>query len=120
MKYIQCKVMRDAPATEQDYLIMDETVPKVLAALIESTDYLLTYIAEDDVEAGEVWVAPYGKGPRIVVTTDVTPELSDSINYRKLLKRVKQFQSYFKMTITSTDLKNTIISLFSTICNSEI
>lgn len=90
MKYIQCKVMRDAPATEQDYLIMDETVPKVLAALVDSTDYLLTYIAEDDVEAGEVWVAPYGKGTRIVVTTDVTPELSDSINYRKLLKRVKK------------------------------
>lgn len=91
MKYIQCKVMRDVPATEQDYLIMDETVPKVLAALIDSTDYLLTYIAEDDVEAGEVWVAPYGKkSTRIVVTTDVTPELSDSINYRKLLKRVKK------------------------------
>ena len=82
--------MRNVPATEQDYLVMDQSVPKVLAALIDSTDYLLTYIAEDDVEAGEVWVAPYGKSTRIVVTTDVTPELSDSINYRKLLKRVKK------------------------------
>ena len=60
MKCIQCKVFKDIPASEQEYFDMKTNIPQILSMLIESNDYVLTYLAEDDVQPGEIWVAPYG------------------------------------------------------------
>lgn len=88
MKYMVCKVFKDVPKNEVEYLNMRDTIPAVLTALHESNDYRLTYLAEDDVEADEVWVAPYGKRECIVVTEEVTTEISEEITYRPLTRKI--------------------------------
>lgn len=88
MKYMTCKVFREVPKNEEKYLNMRDTIPAVLKALYEVNDYRLTYLAEDNVEAGEVWVAPYGKRTCIVVTEEVTTEISEDITYRPLTRKI--------------------------------
>lgn len=88
MKYMICKVFREVPKNEEEYLNMRDTIPAVLKALHEMNEYRLTYLAEDNVEAGEVWVAPYGKRTCIVVTEEVTTEISEDITYRPLTRKI--------------------------------
>lgn len=88
MKYMTCKVFREVPKNEEEYLNMRDTIPAVLTALHEMNEYRLTYLAEDNVEAGEVWVAPYGKRTCIVVTEAVTDEISEEITYRPLTRKI--------------------------------
>lgn len=88
MKYTICKVFREVPKNEEEYLNMRDTIPAVLKALHEMNEYRLTYLAEDNVEAGEVWVAPYGKRTCIVVTEEVTTEISEDITYRPLTRKI--------------------------------
>lgn len=88
MKYIQCKVFKDIPASEQEYFDMKANIPQILSMLIESNDYFLTYLAEDDVQPGEIWIAPYGKRTKIVVAGDVTDDIKDDIAYRELIKKI--------------------------------
>lgn len=52
MKYMTCKVFREVPKNEEEYLNMRDTIPAVLKALHEMNEYRLTYLAEDNVEAG--------------------------------------------------------------------
>lgn len=88
MKYMTCKVFKEVPKNEEEYLNMRDTIPAVLKALHEMNEYRLTYLAEDNVEAGEVWVAPYGKRTCIVVTEEVTTEISEDITYRPLTRKI--------------------------------
>lgn len=88
MKYMTCKVFREVPKNEEEYLNMRDTIPAVLKALNEMNEYRLTYLAEDNVEAGEVWVAPYGKRTCIVATEEVTTEISEDITYRPLTRKI--------------------------------
>lgn len=88
MKYMTCKVFREVPKNEEEYLNMRDTIPAVLKALHEMNEYRLTYLAEDNVEAGEVWVAPCGKRTCIVVTEEVTTEISEDITYRPLTRKI--------------------------------
>lgn len=88
MKYMTCKVFREVPKNEEEYLNMRDTIPAVLKALHEMNEYRLSYLAEDNVEAGEVWVAPYGKRTCIVVTEEVTTEISEDITYRPLTHKI--------------------------------
>lgn len=88
MKYMTCKVFREVPKNEEEYLNMRDTIPTVLKALHEMNEYRLTYLAEDNVEAEEVWVAPYGKRTCIVVTEEVTTEISEDITYRPLTRKI--------------------------------
>lgn len=88
MKYMTCKVFREVPKNEEEYLNMRDTIHAVLKALHEMNEYRLTYLAEDNVEAGEVWVAPYGKRTCIVVTEEVTTEISEDITYRPLTRKI--------------------------------
>ena len=39
MKYMTCKVFKDVPKSEDEYLNMRDTIPAVLKALLESNDY---------------------------------------------------------------------------------
>lgn len=88
MKYMTCKVFREVPKNEEEYLNMRDTILAVLKALHEMNEYRLTYLADDNVEAGEVWVAPYGKRTCIVVTEEVTTEISEDITYRPLTRKI--------------------------------
>lgn len=88
MKYVQCKVFRDMPLNEAEFLGMQENLPAVLQAIHNANDYVLTYLAEDDAQFGEVWVAPYGKSTRIVVVQDETDDIKEDINYRELIKKI--------------------------------
>lgn len=88
MKYVQCKVFRDMPLNEAEFLGMQENLPAVLQAMHNANDYVLTYLAEDDAQFGEVWVAPYGKSTRIVVVQDETDDIREDINYRELIKKI--------------------------------
>lgn len=88
MKYVQCKVFRDMPLNEAEFLGMQENLPAVLQAMHNANDYVLTYLANDDAQFGEVWVAPYGKSTRIVVVQDETDDIREDINYRELIKKI--------------------------------
>lgn len=88
MKYVQCKVFKDMPLNEAEFLGMQENLPAVLQAVHNANDYVLTYLANDDAQFGEVWVAPYGKSTRIVVVQDETDEIKEDINYRELIKKI--------------------------------
>ena len=88
MKYVQCKVFRDMPLNEAEFLGMQENLPAVLQAMHNANDYVLTYLAEDDAQFGDVWVASYGKSTRIVVVQDETDDIREDINYRELIKKI--------------------------------
>ena len=88
MKYVQCRVFRDMPLNEAEFLGMQENLPAVLQAMHDANDYVLTYLAEDDAQFGDVWVAPYGKSTRIVVVQDETDDIREDINYRELIKKI--------------------------------
>lgn len=88
MKYVNCKVFKDMPLNEAEFLGMQENLPAVLQAMHNANDYVLTYLAEDDAQFGEVWVAPYGKSTRIVVVQDDTDDIKEDINYRELIKKI--------------------------------
>ena len=88
MKYVQCKVFKDMPLNEAEFLGMQENLPAVLQAMHNANDYVLTYLANDDAQFGDVWVAPYGKSTRIVVVQDETDEIREDINYRELIKKI--------------------------------
>ena len=88
MKYVNCKVFKDMPLNEAEFLGMQENLPAVLQAMHNANDYVLTYLAEDDAQFGEVWVTPYGKSTRIVVVQDETDEIKEDINYRELIKKI--------------------------------
>lgn len=88
MKYVNCKVFKDMPLNEAEFLGMQENLPAVLQAMYNANDYVLTYLAEDDAQFGDVWVAPYGKSTRIVVVQDETDDIREDINYRELIKKI--------------------------------
>lgn len=88
MKYVHCKVFKDMPLNEAEFLGMQENLPAVLQAMHNSNDYVLTYLANDDAQFGEVWVAPYGKSTRIVVVQEETDDIREDINYRELIKKI--------------------------------
>lgn len=88
MKYVHCKVFKDMPLNEADFLGMQENLPAVLQAMHNANDYVLTYLANDDAQFGEVWVAPYGKSTRIVVVQEETDDIREDINYRELIKKI--------------------------------
>lgn len=88
MKCVQCKVFKDMPLNEAEFLGMQENLPAVLQAMHNANDYVLTYLAEDDAQFGDVWVAPYGKSTRIVVVQDETDDIREDINYRELIKKI--------------------------------
>lgn len=88
MKYVQCKVFKDMPLNEAEFLGMQENLPAVLQAVHNANDYVLTYLANNDAQFGEVWVAPYGKSTRIVVVQDETDDIKEDINYRELIKKI--------------------------------
>lgn len=88
MKYVHCKVFKDMPLNEAEFLGMQENLPAVLQAMHNANDYVLTYLANDDAEFGDVWVAPYGKSTRIVVVQEETDDIREDINYRELIKKI--------------------------------
>ena len=88
MKYVNCKVFKDMPLNEAEFLGMQENLPAALQAMHNANDYVLTYLAEDDAQFGDVWVAPYGKSTRIVVVQDETDDIREDINYRGLIKKI--------------------------------
>ena len=88
MKYVQCRVFRDMPLNEAEFLGMQENLPAVLQAMHNANDYVLTYLANDDAQFGDVWVAPYGKSTRIVVVQEETDDIREDINYRELIKKI--------------------------------
>lgn len=88
MKYVHCKVFKDMPLNEAEFLGMQENLPAVLQAMHNANDYVLTYLANDDAQFGDVWVAPYGKSTRIVVVQEETDDIREDINYRELIKKI--------------------------------
>lgn len=89
-KYVQVKVFKDTPRSEEEYKMMMETIPDIIKKLHETNDYFLTYLTDDEIVKGDVYVAPYGKQSRIVVVereadeSDIKPE----INYRPLTRKI--------------------------------
>lgn len=88
MKYVHCKVFKDMPLNEAEFLGMQENLPAVLQAMHNANDYVLTYLADDDAQFGDVYVAPYGKSTRIVVVQEETDDIREDINYRELIKKI--------------------------------
>ena len=88
MKYVHCKVFKDMPLNEAEFLGMQENLPAVLQAMHNANDYVLTYLANDDAQFGDVWVAPYGKSTRIAVVQEETDDIREDINYRELIKKI--------------------------------
>ena len=88
MKYVTCKVFKDMPLNEAEFLGMQENLSAVLQATHNANDYVLTYLANDDAQFGDVWVAPYGKSTRIVVVQEETDDIREDINYRDLIKKI--------------------------------
>lgn len=90
MKYVNVKVFRDMPKDEKEYSQMKELMPNMLKKLYETCNYTLTYLIEDEIVAGDVYIAPYGKRSKIVVIeceADASTIKSD-INYRPLLRKI--------------------------------
>lgn len=89
-KYVQVKVFRDIPKDETEYRQVIKTIPEMIRKLHEANDYMLTYLTDDEIVEGAVYVAPYGKQTRIVVVqSEADPdEIKSDINYRHLIKKI--------------------------------
>ena len=72
-KYVQVRVFKDVPRSEEEYKMMMETIPDMIKKVYDANDYILTYLIDDEIVKGDVYVAPYGK-----------PE----INYRPLTRKI--------------------------------
>lgn len=89
-KYVQVRVFKDVPRSEEEYKMMMETIPDMIKKVYDANDYILTYLIDDEIVKGDVYVAPYGKQSRIVVVereadeSDIKPE----INYRLLTRKI--------------------------------
>lgn len=89
-KYVQVRVFKDVPRSEEEYKMMMETIPDMIKKVYDANDYILTYLIDDEIVKGDVYVAPYGKQSRIVVVereadeSDIKPE----INYRPLTLKI--------------------------------
>lgn len=89
-KYVQVRVFKDVPRSEEEYKMMMETIPGMIKKVYDANDYILTYLIDDEIVKGDVYVAPYGKQSRIVVVekeadeSDIKPE----INYRPLTRKI--------------------------------
>lgn len=89
-KYAQVRVFKDVPRSEEEYKMMMETIPDMIKKVYDANDYILTYLIDDEIVKGDVYVAPYGKQSRIVVVereadeSDIKPE----INYRPLTHKI--------------------------------
>lgn len=89
-KYVQVRVFKDVPRSEEEYKMMMETIPAMIKKVYEANDYILTYLIDDEIVKGDVYIAPYGKQSRIVVVereadeSDIKPE----INYRPLTRKI--------------------------------
>lgn len=89
-KYVQVRVFKDVPRSEDEYKMMMETIPDMIKKVYEANDYILTYLIDDEIVKGDVYIAPYGKQSRIVVVereadeSDIKPE----INYRPLTRKI--------------------------------
>ena len=89
-KYVQVRVFKDVPRSEEEYKMMMETIPDMIKKVYDANDYILTYLIDDEIVKGDVYVAPYGKQSRIVVVereadeSDIKPE----INYRSLTRKI--------------------------------
>lgn len=89
-KYVQVRVFKDVPRSEEEYKMMMETIPDMIKKVYEANDYILTYLIDDEIVKGDVYIAPYGKQSRIVVVereadeSDIRPE----INYRPLTRKI--------------------------------
>ena len=89
-KYVQVKVFKDVPRTEPEYVTMMETIPTLIKQLHEKNDYYLTYLIDDEIVEGDVYIAPYGKSTRIVVVDRETDpsEIKPEITYRPLTRKI--------------------------------
>lgn len=89
-RYVQVRVFKDVPRSEEEYKMMMETIPDMIKKVYDANDYILTYLIDDEIVKGDVYVAPYGKQSRIVVVereadeSDIKPE----INYRPLTRKI--------------------------------
>lgn len=89
-KYVQVRVFKDVPRSEEEYKMMMETIPDMIKKVYDANDDILTYLIDDEIVKGDVYVAPYGKQSRIVVVereadeSDIKPE----INYRPLTRKI--------------------------------
>ena len=89
-KYVQVRVFKDVPRSEEEYKMMMETIPDMIKKVYDANDYILTDLIDDEIVKGDVYVAPYGKQSRIVVVereadeSDIKPE----INYRPLTRKI--------------------------------
>ena len=89
-KYVQVRVFKDVPRSEEEYKMMMETIRDMIKKVYDANDYILTYLIDDEIVKGDVYVAPYGKQSRIVVVereadeSDIKPE----INYRPLTRKI--------------------------------
>lgn len=89
-KYVQVRVFKDVPRSEEEYKMMMETIPDMIKKVYDANDYILTYLIDDKIVKGDVYIAPYGKQSRIVVVereadeSDIKPE----INYRPLTRKI--------------------------------
>lgn len=89
-KYVQVRVFKDVPRSEEEYKMMMETIPDMIKKVYEANDDILAYLIDDEIVKGDVYVAPYGKQSRIVVVereadeSDIRPE----INYRPLTRKI--------------------------------
>ena len=89
-RYVQVKVFKDTPRSEEEYKLMMETIPDIIKKLYETNDYFLTYLTDDEIIKGDVYVAPYGKQSRIVVVEREAEEseIKSEINYRPLTRKI--------------------------------
>lgn len=89
-KYVQVRVFKDVPRSEEEYKMMMETIPDMIKKVYDANDHILTYLIDDEIVKGDVYIAPYGKQSRIVVVereadeSDIKPE----INYRPLTRKI--------------------------------
>lgn len=89
-KYVQVRVFKDVPRSEEEYFNLMDTIPDMIRKLYENNDYFLTYLIDEEIVKGDVFVAPYGKQTRVVVIEREAEleEISEDINYRPLIKRI--------------------------------
>lgn len=89
-KYVTVRVFKDIPKNEKEYHESMEMIPTMIKKLYETNDYFLTYLTDDEIVKGDVYVAPYGKRQKIVVVECETDqsEIKEDINYRQLLYKI--------------------------------
>ena len=89
-KYVQVRVFKDVPRSEEEYKMMIETIPDMIKKVYDANDYILTYLIDDEIVKGDVYVAPYGKQSRIVVVEREADEsdIKQEINYRPLTRKI--------------------------------